>query len=55
MNIRKPTDTRAGAVANAGIAMKKGEKKRESRNRMETVTAVRPVLPPSETPAADST
>ena len=46
-NIRKPTMTRAGAVAKEGMAMKKGEKNRESRNSTATVMAVSPVRPPS--------
>ena len=55
VNMRKPTMMRAGAVAKAGIARKKGERNRERAKRTATVTAVRPVRPPSETPAALST
>ena len=55
VNIRKPTVMSAGAVAKAGMAMKKGERKRERIKRTATVIAVRPVRPPSETPAALST
>ena len=55
VNIRKPTIINAGAVANAGIARKIGEKNREIRNSTATVMAVRPVRPPSPTPAALST
>ena len=53
--MRKPTMTRAGAVAKAGMAMKNGDKKRDRAKRMATQTAVRPVRPPSLTPVALST
>ena len=55
VNIRKPTMTRAGAVAKDGMAMKIGANSMEIRNSTAVTTAVRPVLPPSATPAEDST
>lgn len=51
LNIRKPTITRAGAVAKDGIAMKIGAKNIEIKNRMAVMTALNPVLPPAATPA----
>ncbi len=45
---------RAGAVAAAGTAASSGVKKSEATKRAATVTAVRPVRPPSFTPVADS-
>lgn len=53
--MRNPTTTSAGAVANPGIAMNIGDKKSEIMNSTATVTAVSPVRPPSDTPAALST
>ena len=55
LNIRKPTMTNAGAVAKAGIAIKIGDKNRAIMKRTAIVIAVRPVLPPSDTPDALST
>jgi hypothetical protein len=43
---------KAGAVAKAGIAMNIGENGNASANNAAVVSAVRPVLPPSATPAA---
>ena len=54
-NIRKPTMISAGAVAKAGMARNKGDKKRETRKKKATNMAVNPVLPPSLTPVALST
>ena len=54
-NIKKPTTISAGAVAKLGIAMKIGAKNIESKKRTAVVKDVRPVLPPSAAPAADST
>ena len=45
----------AGAVAALGIDPNSGSRNSERRKRTATVTAVRPVLPPSETPDALST
>ena len=45
----------AGAVANDGIARKIGDRNNARPNRIAVVTAVRPVLPPSDTPEALST
>ena len=50
--IRNPTITSAGVVAKAGIAIKKGARNRDRKNSTAVVTAVRPVRPPSLTPAA---
>lgn len=52
--INSPTYIKAGAVANAGIAKKIGAKNRDTTNSPATVTAVRPVLPPLETPTHES-
>ena len=46
---------RAGAVAAVGIMVKTGAKKRDRANIPAVDRAVRPVLPPSATPEADST
>ena len=53
-NIRNPTITSAGAVANDGIAVNNGANSVDSRNRPPVTNAVRPVLPPAATPEADS-
>ena len=45
----------AGAVANDGIARKIGDRNNARPKRIAVVTAVRPVLPPSDTPEALST
>lgn len=45
----------AGAVANDGIVTNKGEKITATKNNNPVTTAVRPVRPPSATPADDST
>ena len=50
-----PTRIKAGAVAALGIDPKSGSRKRERRKRMATTKAVKPVRPPSTTPAEDST
>ena len=55
LNIRNPTNTRAGAVANDGIAVNTGASSVDSKNSIPVVTAVRPVRPPAPTPDADST
>ena len=55
LSIYKPTITKAGAVAKDGIARKIGDKNRDNPKRIAVVTAVRPVLPPSDTPEALST
>ena len=49
--IRNPTRIRTGAVACEGMTAAKGDKKIDSRNNIPTTTDVRPVLPPSATPA----
>src|SRR5690606_41930776 len=53
--ISAPTATSAGAVANAGIAVKIGARKSASTNSPAVTTDASPVRPPSSTPAADST
>ena len=53
--IKKPTNRRAGAVANPGMAMKIGDKKIATRNNKPVTMEERPVLPPSATPAELST
>ena len=53
--IKNPTIIKAEAVACGGIKRKSGEKKRDSKKSAETVTAVRPVLPPTATPEVLST
>ena len=50
--IRQATNTSAGAVAKAGIAVATGANNSVSRNSTATVTAVRPVRPPAWMPAA---
>ena len=55
LTIKKPTITSAGAVAKAGIARKIGAKNKLRKNRTAAVTAVRPVRPPTATPALLST
>lgn len=49
-----PTSTKAGAVAMAGMIESIGEKNIKGRNNNPATTAVKPVRPPSSTPAADS-
>ena len=55
LSMYNPTITRAGAVAKDGIARKIGDRNRDRPNKMAVVTAVSPVLPPSDTPEALST
>ncbi len=50
-----PTTIKAGAVAAPGTIPTSGLKKRDKKNRIETTIPVKPVLPPSDTPDADST
>ena len=45
----------AGAVACAGMILASGVKNKQTRNNAAVTKAVRPVLPPSATPEADST
>ena len=52
VSIKNPTTTRAGAVAKDGIAKKIGDRNKDKPNKMAATTAVKPVLPPSETPEA---
>ena len=52
---KKPTTINAGAVANDGMARKIGERNSASTNITAVEIAVRPVRPPSATPAVDST
>ena len=47
-------NTKAGAVAKAGMLCASGAKIRHAKNSTATVTAVSPVLPPSLMPAPDS-
>lgn len=51
----EPYDNQGRRQAKAGMAMKIGERNMERRKSTATVTAVRPVRPPSETPEALST
>ena len=53
--IKNPTIIKAGAVANAGIAKKIGEKNNANKNNPPAVKAVKPVFPPSAIPEVDST
>lgn len=53
--IKKPTIIRAGAIAAAGMKYAKGTNNIPIRNRQETTIEVKPVLPPSLTPAELST
>lgn len=53
--INTPTTTRTGAVAAAGINPNSGAINNERKNRIAVVSDVRPVLPPSATPAELST
>ena len=53
--IRAPTTTSTDPVANEGMLLRRGAKKIEMKNQNEVARAVRPVLPPSEIPEADST
>lgn len=55
LNIKKPTMISAGAVAKDGIAVKIGAKNMEIRKSTAVTRAVSPVLPPTITPAEDST
>ena len=52
--IIRPTQMRAGVVANIGIARNTGEKNSAAMNSSPVVTDVRPVLPPLATPVLDS-
>ena len=54
-SMRRPTITRAGAVAAAGMMLARGERKRQIAKQREVTTLVRPVLPPAATPDAHST
>lgn len=49
------TNTKVHPVAHGGTLANMGAKKMESKKQMPVVIAVRPVLPPSEIPAPDST
>ena len=55
LTIRNPTRMSAGAVANAGITVKTGASRMQTRNSAAVTYDARPVRPPSETPVADST
>ena len=50
--IMRPTKTRTGAVAAAGIAKKNGAKNKAIKKQIPVVNAVKPLRPPSFTPAA---
>src|SRR5690349_1893205 len=52
--INTPTSTSAGAVAMAGTIDNSGAKNKKGKNNNAPVIAVRPVLPPSFIPTADS-
>ena len=52
--IMQPTRTSVQPVAQGGMEAKIGAKKMEMRKQMPVVMAVRPVRPPSVTPAPDS-
>ena len=53
--IRTPTYTSAAAVAHVGIRNAIGERNIATKKQIATIRDVRPVLPPSATPADDST
>ena len=53
--MRNPTKISAGAVAKEGIDVNKGANNVANKNNTPVVTAVRPVRPPTATPAEDST
>ena len=53
--IKNPTITKAGAVANEGIAKKIGERNSATPNMIAVTKEVSPVLPPAAMPAAHST
>jgi hypothetical protein len=53
--IKAPTTIKTDPVANEGMLLSNGAKKMEMKNQKEVARAVRPVLPPSEIPEADST
>src|SRR4051812_40922494 len=53
--IMEPTRMRTDPVAYGGIDAKMGAKKTEMKKRKPAETETRPVLPPSEIPAPDST
>ena len=55
LSMYRPTMISAGAVAKDGIARKIGDRNRDRPNKIAVVTAVSPVLPPSDTPEALST
>jgi len=55
VTIKKPTMTKAGAVAKAGIAKKIGAKNKDKAKKIAVKTEASPVLPPAATPAALST
>ena len=50
-NIKNPTKISAGAVAKDGMDVNNGENKVARRNNTPVVRAVRPVRPPTATPA----
>ena len=50
--IKQPTNNNALAVAYGGIVFASGEKNKQIKNNIETVTEVRPVFPPARIPAA---
>jgi len=49
-----PTTIKAGAVAAPGTIPTNGLKNKDKKNKIATTIPVKPVLPPSETPEADS-
>src|SRR5699024_1078689 len=53
--IMTPTIIRAGAVTSGVITFKSGEKKSANRKKSAVTTDVKPVRPPTPTPAVDST
>ena len=53
--IRNPTNIKAGATANPGIAIKIGPITNDTRNKSPVTHVERPVLPPSFIPAELST
>ena len=54
-SINNPTSIKAGEVAANGMAVKIGENNNANTNHPAVTNAVKPVLPPSETPDALST
>jgi len=55
LSIKTPTNTSAGAVAQEGTMLARGERKRQAKKQSEVTRLARPVLAPAATPDALST